>query len=220
MRIERTILVTLLILPVAAFTALTQRTSAVADWVYADALASGWQDWSWDTTVNRSNTTPVYSGTASIAATYTAAWGGLYLHADSVDISAYDTLQFWLHGGSAGGQRISISLNYNGSTHEVTATAGTWQKIEIPLTGLGSPTTVTDLVWQDTTGGAQPTFYLDDIAFVGSGTPPPSGVGPALSVNAAADRHPISPYIYGINLASEAIADAVRLPVMLKVRVP
>jgi hypothetical protein len=121
--------------------------------VYTDALASGWQNWSWNTTVNLSNAVPVYSGTASIAATYNSAWGGLYLHANSADISIYDTLQFWLHGGSAGGQRISVSLNYNGSTHEVIATAGTWQKISIPLSELGSPTAVTDLVWQDSTGG-------------------------------------------------------------------
>ena len=67
--------------------------------IYADALATGWQDWSWDTTVNRSNAAPVHSGTASIAVTYDKAWGGLYLHANAVSISAYDTLQFWLHGG-------------------------------------------------------------------------------------------------------------------------
>ena len=184
--------------------------------VYADALASGWQNWSWDTTVNLSNAAPVYSGTASIAATYTSAWGGLYLHANSADISTYDTLQFWLHGGSAGGQRISVSLNYNGSTREVAATAGTWQKISIPLSELGSPTVVDDLVWQDSTGGAQPTFYLDDIAFVGSGTvvpPTPPSIGPALTVNATADQHPISPYIYGMNFATEAIAADLHLPV-------
>ncbi len=141
--------------------------------VYADSLAAGWEDWSWNTTRNLANATPVHGGTASLAVTYTAAWGGLYLHANSVDVSAYDTLRFWLHGGSAGGQHISVGLNYNGSTHEVVATAGTWQQVEIPLSDLGSPTTITDLVWQDGTGGAQPTFYLDDIAFVSSGAPPP-----------------------------------------------
>jgi hypothetical protein len=195
----------------------THGVRAAADLlVYGDTLASGWQDWSWNTTVSLSNATPVYSGTASIAATYTSAWGGLYLHANSTDVSAYDTLQFWLHGGNAGGQRISVSLNYNGSTREVTATAGTWQKISIPLSELGSPATVTDLVWQDGTGGAQPTFYLDDVAFVGSGTvvpPPPPSIGPALTVNATADQHLISPYIYGMNFATEAIADDLHLPV-------
>jgi hypothetical protein len=184
--------------------------------VYDDALAAGWEDWSWGTNVNRSNSSPTHSGSASIAVTYTSAWGGLYLHANSVDLSAYDTLRFWLHGGSAGGQQIYVEIDFNGDGYEVTATAGTWQLVEIPLSELGSPATVSDLVWQDNVGGAQPTFYLDDIAFVGGGTPTPTlppGVGPALSVDAATDRHPISPYVYGMNFASEDVAEAVQLPV-------
>jgi uncharacterized repeat protein (TIGR01451 family) len=186
--------------------------------VYEDALATGWADWSWNTTVNPSNTSPVHHGSGvSIAATYTAAWGGLYLHADSVDISAYDTLRFWLHGGSAGGQDISVSIENNGSTYRVIATAGAWQEVEISLSELGSPTTVSDIVWQDNTGSAQPTFYLDDIAFVSSGAPPPTPTptppSPALSVDAAVGLHSISPYIYGMNFADEDLADELGLPV-------
>jgi hypothetical protein len=37
--------------------------------------------------------------------------------------------------------------------------------------------------------------------------------GPAVSVDFTADRHPISPDIYGMNFAEEALADAVNLPV-------
>ncbi len=190
--------------------------------VYEDALAPGWQDWgSWNGNYDYSNTSPTYDGSgASIAVTYTGAWGGLYLHANSVDLSGYDTLRFWLHGGSAGGQQIYVVIDFNDEGHQVTATAGTWQLVEISLSDLGSPTTVTDLVWQDNSGGAQPTFYLDEVSFVNSGlptaTPPPTtppGVGPDLSVDAATDRHSISPYIYGMNHASEELANAVRLPV-------
>ena len=69
---------------------------------------------------------------------------------------------------------------------------------------------------QDTAGGAQPIFYLDDIQLIGSGVPPtavPPGAGPALSIDAQADRHPISPYIYGMNFADEALAADLNLPV-------
>lgn len=185
--------------------------------VYDDALTAGWQDWSWGGNFDYANPTPTHSScAASIAATYTSAWGGLYLHANSLDLSGYDTLRFWLHGGSAGGQRIYVVIDFNGDGYEVTATGGTWQLVEIPLSELGSPTSVSDLVWQDNVGGAQPTFYLDDITFVGGGTPTPTtppGVGPALSVDVAAGRHAISSYIYGMNFASEDVAEAVRLPV-------
>ena len=185
--------------------------------VYADNLASGWDNWSWDTNLDFSNTSPVHNGSYSLAVTYTQAWAGLYLHANALDLSTCDTLRFWLHGGSAGNQNISVSLNYNGSSYDVTATANTWQQVSIPLSTLGSPSSVSDLVFQENAGGAQPTFYLDDVAFVNSGLPtptqPPPGIGPALSVNAAAARHPISPYIYGMNFADESLAAELGLPV-------
>jgi hypothetical protein len=37
--------------------------------------------------------------------------------------------------------------------------------------------------------------------------------GPTLTVNAKADRHPISPYIYGMNFADPALAAEIDLPV-------
>ena len=46
-----------------------------------------------------------------------------------------------------------------------------------------------------------------------SATPSSASSGPALSVNVTADQHSISPYIYGMNFASEAIAADLRLPV-------
>jgi hypothetical protein len=47
--------------------------------IYADNLASGWENWSWDTTVNFSNVLPVHAGLSSIALTLNAAWAGFYL---------------------------------------------------------------------------------------------------------------------------------------------
>ena len=37
--------------------------------------------------------------------------------------------------------------------------------------------------------------------------------GPALSVDAAASQHAISPYIYGLNFAKESFANEIKLPV-------
>jgi len=161
--------------------------------IYDDALNTGWQDWSWDTTVDLNNSTPAHGGSRSIAATYTAAWAGLYLHADpAVDLAGYDTLRFYLHGGSAGGQRLRVVANgSDGQTFAVTAPANTWTQIDVPLAALGNPATLSALYWQDTTGGPQATFHLDDIQLINAGlpipTPVPPGVGPALSVNAQAD---------------------------------
>ncbi|CAG0937229.1 partial Beta-mannanase/endoglucanase A, partial [Thermoflexales bacterium] len=186
--------------------------------LYADALENGWTDYgSWDVTANYGNAAPVHGGTASISLRFDAAWAGLYLHANAVSTSGYDVLRFWIHGGSTGNQELRVVANGDGdNAAAVTAAANTWTQIDLPLNTLGSPTTLSDLYWQDTTGGAQPIFYLDDIQLVGSGVPPtalPPGVGPALSVDAQADHHPISPYIYGMNFADEDLAAELNLPV-------
>jgi hypothetical protein len=101
----------------------------------------------------------------------------------------------------------------------VTVVTGVWTEFALPLAALGSPAAITGIVWQDTTGGAQPTFHLDDIALAAWSVPPtptpaptPSA-GPDLAIDAAADLHPINPDIYGMNYADAALAEAVRLPV-------
>ncbi len=184
--------------------------------VYDDALANSWQDWSWNTTVNLNNTAPA-RGTRSIAATFTQGWDGLQFgHQPAVDLSGYDTLRFRIHGGTGGGQSVTVHLD--GATSKViTPQANTWQQIDIPLSQLGALTTAGVVVFWNNTDHVQATFYVDDIQFVNVGlptpTPVPPGVGPALSVDAQADRHAISPYIYGMNFADEDLAAELNLPV-------
>ena len=222
MKVKWITLIALLVLSGASLSGLpspARGIRAAADLpVYTDALASGWEDWPYNSaTRNYANASPVHAGSDSIAVTYTGGWSGLQIgyHGENLDVSAYDTFRFWVHGGSAGGQTIVLQIG--GIEQNVTPQANTWTQVDVSLLSLGSPRTVYNIVWFNNTDGSQPTFYLDDIAFVDSGTvappPPPPGIGPALSVNATADRHPISPYIYGMNFASEAIANAVRLPV-------
>ncbi len=185
--------------------------------VYDDALANSWQDWSWDPiTRNLSNSSPVHSGSHSIAVTFTDGWGGLQFgHQPALDLSPYDTLRFWIHGGTSGGQSVTVHLGSDSKV--ITPQANQWKQIDIPLSQLGGPTTAGVVVFWNNTANAQATFYLDDIQFVNVGlptpTPVPPGVGPALSVDAQADRHPISPYIYGMNFADEVLAADLDLPV-------
>ena len=112
--------------------------------IHDDSLAAGWQDWSWDATVNLAAAAPTQGGAAAIAVTYTAAWGGFYLHADPpVSTAALSHLRFWVHGGPAGGQKLTVKLNgEEAKTVAVTADAGIWKRVDLPLTALGSPATL------------------------------------------------------------------------------
>lgn len=192
--------------------------------VYGNGLNSGWSDWSWGITSNYAVTSPVHSAPDSLAVTYTSAWGGLFLASSQVfDGSPYDTLQFWVHGGSQGGQKVRLVLadgGYNLLTDyavDIPMTAGAWTQVKILLSDLGSPAQIGGIVLQDTSGGAQAKFYLDDITFANQGIipppPPPPGTGPVLSINLSAGRHAISEDIYGMNYADENLAKDLRLPV-------
>jgi len=215
------IILSVLFILAASVLPVNSSSAAVELPVYNDGLASGWDDWSWDTTVNFTNTTPVYSGTASLAATYTAGWAGLYLDSNIIiSGSGYDTLEFWINGGMKGGQKLRVMLadgnrDLIGSGVAVVAGAGGWTQVKITLANLGSPSIIRGICWQDTSGNAQPTFYIDRISFTGQAgtTPPQPGSGPALLINAGVNRHAISEDIYGMNFADEGLAAELRLPV-------
>jgi hypothetical protein len=225
--------------------------------VYGDTLAQGWENWSWNSSVNFEQTPtkeleqnnllidchpdnrrdlkvskdPSYCrddkqgnyfvpSPKAIAVTYNQAWAGLYLHTDTaVNLYDYNTLRFWIHGGSSGGQQLRVYLvDTNDQLLEanavaVTTQANQWTQIEIRLSELAAPMMIKGIVWQDTSGGAQPIFYIDNIELLYSDTLPPPVAGPNLQVDVSAERHPISADIYGINFASEELATELRLPV-------
>ncbi len=203
--------------------AITAVIPAFADeTVYNDALAPGWANWSWDSTVDFTNTSPVYSGTTSISCAYTAAWGGLFLHTDSfISTAGLASLQFQIHGGTIGNHNIQVMLydesGSAGPSMVVTSTSGIWQTVTVTISDLGNPAQISGIVWQDGSGGVQPVFYLDAIILVSvSGTPtptPPPGIGPDLNVDAGTILYPINPDIYGMNFTDEALADELTLPV-------
>ena len=188
--------------------------------VYDDSLAAGWQDWSYDAARDFSNASPTHGGSSASIAVTLDGWGGLQVGYGGtyLDVSAYDTLRFWIHGGSTGGQPIDlfVTLRTGEIDLSISPAANTWTQVDVPLTGHTSPE-VYSIQWFNDSSSTQPTFYLDDVAFVSSGaptpTPPSPEIGPALHVDAAADRHPISPFIYGMNFADEELADDLGLPV-------
>ncbi len=197
--------------------------------VYSDFLPRGWIDMfanaSGDdaTAANLTSATTVHGGATVIEVSnletnklvaFGHPKGGLA-------IPGYDTLRFYIHGGAAGGQQLTVQVvNDDASVTEpleVTAQAGAWTAVDIPLASQLNPLNVYIIRFWNLTGETLPTFYLDDLGFVnatGAPPPPPStAAGPHLSVDSARDRHPISPYIYGMNAPDEALAQELHLPV-------
>jgi hypothetical protein len=177
--------------------------------IYTDSLQNGWQNWSW-ATVNLANTSPVHAGSDSISVS-AGANQAVYVHAAAAfDPSAYTNLTFWINGGASGGQLLQVQATYGGSAVnsgiQLAALGGnSWQQINAPMSSLIPPgQTQIDGFWiQDRTGTTQPIFYVDDITLQ-SGPPPPPVTNNTVTVqvDARANRHAISPMIYGVAFAS------------------
>ena len=177
--------------------------------IYTDSLQNGWQNWSW-ATVNLANPSPVHSGTDSISVT-AGAYQALYLHASAAfDPSGYTNLVFWINGGLPGGQWLQVQATLNGSAVNggiqlAALSKNSWQQVNAPMANLiPAGQSQIDGFWiQDTTGTTQPTFYVDDITLQsGPPTPPVTNSAAAVRVDAQANRHAISPLIYGVAFAS------------------
>lgn len=148
--------------------------------IYDDSLNFIWADWSWGSVVNLATTSPVYSGTRSVAVTYSG-WGGLKFHADSgLKTTGYTYLQLAMYGSQTG-QKFSVYFydangnalkevslfNYGGNPP-----VGSWKLYKIPLSDLSATNLlVKDLIIQERTGIAQPTVYVDEISLIGEITP-------------------------------------------------
>ncbi|MBM3926001.1 MAG: hypothetical protein FJ320_08455 [SAR202 cluster bacterium] len=161
--------------------------------VYDNSLR--WDNWSWSTTVNPNNTSPIYSGSRSMAVTYNSAWAGLSLRSGGLDTSSSSHLHFAIAIGGQPLSRVVVTLYGLGDdvlgsvdpTDYATGGANDWFSVSIPLGDLGADNaTVTRVNIQDNTGGAQPTFYVDELGFLsqsgpGGGDPPPPPPPPASS---------------------------------------
>ena len=147
--------------------------------IYADSLTNGWADGgSYTISLNYANASPVHSGSDSISATITGAYGGMALsHAEMTD-SNYASISFWLNGGATGGQHLQMYgvlgfVNQSARYALTTPVANTWQQYTVPLSALGvaNSTIFNGFVIQDSAGTAESKFYLDDIQLVNAAGP-------------------------------------------------
>jgi hypothetical protein len=163
--------------------------------VYADALANGFTDQSWADAgdYDLANTSPVHGGSDSIRFAPNS-WGGLQFVANTseFDFIDYQSLSFWVHGGSgagAGGQTIWVVITDN--------YAAVSETIDVA-------TLVPGGVLQAGAGTLQHALYIDDIVFDERTSAPPGGDPVAVSVDASANVHTFSPYIFGVAFGDPA----------------
>ena len=154
-------------------------TAATPISIYNDALAAGWADWSW-ATHNLANTSPVASGTDSIAVTY-APWTGLYFHG-SAATAGLSYLDLQVNGGATAGVALNAKVTIGGVEQAAAGVgpycagnsipANAWTHCLIPLSALGAAnTTIDGVILQEAAGLSLPTLYVDALQISPAVTP-------------------------------------------------
>lgn len=144
--------------------------------LYDDQFRNGWTPGTpWNVSSNAANTSPVHAGTKSIGITPTGEWGQFYFDKEGFSTAGFDTLELWAHGGTAGGQVVSVDAfragSFLGTVVLAPMTAGQWTRYEVPLADLGiANSTIDTLAIKHYSDQAGPRFYLDDLAMVGQGS--------------------------------------------------
>ena len=144
--------------------------------IYTDHLVNGFQDWSWALR-NMGNTTPLHSGTNSLAVMPANFGDGISFHQSAFNNSTYGNLSFWANGGTNGGQTLDVyvSLSDVDQAHfnlSPALVANTWQQYVVPMSNLGAmnKTNLTRITIQ-LLDGSKTTFYLDDIQLTANPAP-------------------------------------------------
>lgn len=192
--------------------------------VYDDALRNQHQDFSW-ATHNLSATTPVHGGSNSIRMVPNSWSGLLFVAADANQVHIYkrardyQALNFWIHGGAGGGQRLRITFVLDGfplAYYDVgngqpggAIAANTWRQVNIPLSAAGLTHTGFDGVMiQDfsgaTPGSLQGELFIDDISFIDATATLPAGSAINVAVDTNLDRRAVNPEIFGASYVSDA----------------
>ncbi|MGH7941670.1 MAG: alpha-L-arabinofuranosidase [Limisphaerales bacterium] len=163
-------------------------------------LVNGFQNWSW-AAVNLSET---FEGSNCVSVTDGVKYQAFYIEHAPFNTSPYSSLDFWINGGSSGGQSEQVTGLING-TNQVDYPLGplpanTWEHFTIPLASLGIANTAdcTGFWIQSSIYNSQPAFYVTGLQLLAA--PAPATVH--LDVNAANVIRAADTRWFGFNTAA------------------
>ncbi len=150
--------------------------------VYDDALQNDFGDWSYGGGVSFANPAPVHGGTQSISLAGNNFNAVSMTHeSGALSTATYPVLHFWIHGGTSGGQALTLILQKNCSTGTCavaaqanlnafiaggSAAANTWREVTVPITQapLSYAGDFDRIDILSAASGTQATVYFDDVS--------------------------------------------------------
>jgi hypothetical protein len=136
--------------------------------LYDDALNSTWQDWSWSSTRNFANTSPIKLGNRSIRTDFSA-WGGLSLrHNSGITTTSNTKLTFWAYAPTAT-TLIAMTQTQDSGAQLGNVTlklpAGIWTFVTLSQSQLGNPSLIKRVSLQLGEANTK-TAYFDQITVI------------------------------------------------------
>jgi chitodextrinase len=158
--------------------------------IYGDALNSTFTNWSWNSTQDFANTTPVKDGQRSLKVNTTAAWGALSLRNNAILRTADypGGVQFWFYG-SEKAARVTVNQTETGNpstSYTISAEPNTWTLVRIPWSEWGDLPQIQRINFMDGSGSLQ-SFVIDDVRLV-AGAATPDTQAPTTPANLAASN--------------------------------
>jgi len=139
---------------------------------------NGFQDYSWNTgDFSLTSTTYVHSGTYSVSFNPNN-FNAIYFECNNcIDLTIYNTLQFWVNGGTVNSQILRVQFRSNTNpignflplTNFGTIEENSWQLFSVPFSAFGftaSDGPFDGFTVQSNTGTTQTTIYFDDFSLL------------------------------------------------------
>jgi hypothetical protein len=133
--------------------------------LYKDAFLTGWSITSYSATTSETGTNAEGGGGSCLTTAFSIGYGAFRINSGTpISLAGYTTLRFSIYGGpGTSGNKISIAINnVYATTVVVQMSEGGYTDYFVPLSSLGNPTTLNELVLQEYSGKT-PTIYVDNI---------------------------------------------------------
>ena len=137
--------------------------------IYDETLNTDWNDWSWATTRNFNNTSPVRVGSKSARVDYTP-WGALSLRkiSTTVNTNTSTAVRFWIRTPVASTMKVytsSTDTGGDGTGFTFTTPANQWREYIVTRSQLGNPSQIKRVHIQNFSGN-NITAYIDNLRLV------------------------------------------------------
>ncbi len=147
--------------------------------IYTDGLKNGWENWSWNTSVELDNQDVAAQGKQAILVEQKPGGGLGFGRHGAVSTGGYRALEFYVNGGKTGGQTLNVSLfdekdqiiatvkvNNTAYIDRGTISPGRWQQVYIPLRDLRATSIDVRKIGIVNAGTSDALYYIDAVSLV------------------------------------------------------